>query len=225
MGKLRRIGTKGLRSGSLFSQPEPLLTERILSVTRRCSCRPEVNIVVRQHPRTPSSSVPVRLRSRGEQGHPPSPSPFNRRSVACPVSIKTFHLVRSRGGYPHRLVLLSGRSHSHYPHLAAAQWAGRLRQGLELPWLVAVGVEARVSCVVRAPSWSSKVWDSSQLAARIPRALTEPQSLIVQTRAHPDRCLSDDAQSGDDPPVTLSGWVPPAHKRAAGLAVVMALLC
>lgn len=25
--------------------------------------------------------------------------------------------------------------------------------------------------------------------------------------------------------LTLSGWVPPAHKRAAGLAVVMALLC
>lgn len=76
MGKLRRIGTKALRSGSLFSQPEPLLSERILSVPRRCSCRPEVNIVVCQHPRTPSSSVPVRLRSRGEQGHPPSPQPL-----------------------------------------------------------------------------------------------------------------------------------------------------
>lgn len=158
--------------------------------------------------RSPSASVPG-----VNKGIHPAPSPFNRRSVACPVSTKTFHLVRSRGGYPHRLVLLSGRSHSHYPHLAAAQMGWAPAAGLELPWLVAVGVEARVSCVVRAPSRSSKVWDSSQLAARIPRALTEPQSLIVQTRAHPGRCLSDDAQSGDGPPVDLE-WLGATSSQA-----------
>lgn len=91
--------------------------------------------------RSPSASVPG-----VNKGIHPAPSPFNRRSVACPVSTKTFHLVRSRGGYPHRLVLLSGRSHSHYPHLAAAQmgWAPAARTRASLAGCRGCGSESEL---------------------------------------------------------------------------------
>lgn len=59
------------------------------------------------HRRFPSAPFPS---NKGSQPQPLQP-PFGR----LPCFDRTFHLVRSRGGYLHRLVLLRGRSHLPVP--------------------------------------------------------------------------------------------------------------
>lgn len=121
---------------------------------RRCSSQTRG-----QHRKMPTPTDPIVVgprprRSRGEQGHPPSPSPFNRRSVACPVSIKRSTWFALEVDIRIALVLLSGRSHSSVPTFGRGPMGWAPAAGLELlPWLAAVRVGSEsVSCVVRAPS-------------------------------------------------------------------------
>lgn len=118
-------------------------------------------------------------RSRGTRAPSPFQPPFGR----LPCLDRMSHLVRTRGGYPHRLVFLRGRSHPGCPPLAAGPAglaAGRLRQtraARPRRVMSPVGSERAVSSGRAGhPGWTTSLPKKKS-------PCTEPQSLIIQIGA------------------------------------------
>lgn len=157
-------------------------------------------------------------RSRGTRAPSPFQPPFGR----LPCLDRMSHLVRTRGGYPHRLVFLRGRSHPGCPPLAAGPAglaAGRLRQtraARPRRVMSPVGSERAVS------SGRAGHRMDSQLCQKNHRALSHRASSSRSVPQYPTRvCLSDDARVATahlHTRVDLK-WlgVPPAHQQAARL--------